>query len=49
MRTVKRVSVKLNKGKFEVIEKIASAFADDKQAHLDFYQDGLNFSEAKSY
>ncbi len=49
MRTVKRESVKLNKGKFEALEEIARAFADDKQAHLDFYQDGLNFSTAKSY
>jgi len=49
MRTVKRESVKLNKGKFEAIEKIARAFADDKQADLDFYQNGLNFSDAKSY
>jgi IS605 OrfB family transposase len=49
MRTVKRESVKLNKAKFEAIEKIARAFASDKQAHLDFYQDGLNFSGAKSY
>ena len=49
MRTVKRESVKLNKAKFEAIEKIARAFASDKQAHLDFYQDGLNFSGAKSF
>jgi hypothetical protein len=49
MRTVKRVSVRLNRGKFEVVEKIARAFADDKRIHLDFYQDHLNFAEAKSY
>jgi IS605 OrfB family transposase len=49
MRTVKRESVKLNKGKFGTIEKIARAFADDKQVHLDFYQDELNFAEATSY
>ncbi|MGH9837417.1 MAG: zinc ribbon domain-containing protein [Blastocatellia bacterium] len=49
MRTVKRVSVKLNKNKFERIERIARAFADDKQAHLDFYQNGLNFSAARNY
>src|SRR6266508_2006597 len=47
MRTVKRESVKLNKAKFEAIEKIARAFASDKQVHLDFYQDGLNFSGVK--
>ncbi|MCI0661875.1 MAG: hypothetical protein L0220_12450 [Acidobacteria bacterium] len=49
MRTVKRESVKLNKAKFEAVEKIARAFASDKQAHLDFYQDGENFSDAKSF
>jgi hypothetical protein len=49
MRTVKRESVKLNKRKFEAIEEIARSFADDKQVHLDFYQNGLNFSEAKSF
>jgi putative transposase len=49
MRTVKRESVKLNQGKFEALRTMARAFAEDKQAHLDFYQDGLNFSEATSY
>jgi IS605 OrfB family transposase len=49
MRTVKRESVKLNKGKFEAIEEIARAFVGDKQVHLDFYQDGLNFAEGKSF
>lgn len=49
MRTVKRESVKLNQAKFEALRAITRAFADDKQVHLDFYQDGLNFSEAISY
>ncbi|MGH9843557.1 MAG: hypothetical protein ACREEM_32875, partial [Blastocatellia bacterium] len=49
MRTVKRVSVKLNKDKYERIEGIARAFAGDKQAHLDFYQEGLAFSEARNW
>jgi IS605 OrfB family transposase len=49
MRTVKRVSVKLNKNKFERIERIARAFADEKQAHLEFYQNGLAFSESKNW
>jgi hypothetical protein len=49
MRTVKRESVKLNKAKFDALERIARAFAKDKQAHLDFYQHDLNFSEAQSY
>ena len=38
MRTVRRESVKLNKAKFDALERIARAFASDKQAHLDFYQ-----------
>jgi len=49
MRTVKRESIKLNQVKFEALERIARAFASDKQTHLDFYQNGLNFSEAKNY
>jgi hypothetical protein len=49
MRTVKRESVKLNQAKFEALRAITRAFADDKQVHLDFYQDDLNFSEATSY
>ncbi len=49
MRTVKRSSVKLNRVKFAAIEKIARAFAGDKREHLDFYQEGLNFSAAGNY
>src|SRR5215472_19120739 len=49
MRTVRRESLKLNKAKFDALERIARAFASDKQAHLDFYQRDLNFSEAQSY
>ena len=49
MRTVRRESVKLNKAKFDALERIARAFASDKQAHLDFYQRDLNFSGAQSY
>lgn len=49
MRTIKRESVKLNQAKFKALRAIALAFADDKQAHLDFYQNDVNFSEAKSY
>jgi hypothetical protein len=44
MRTVKRRSVKLNKGKWEATCCIAQAFAQDKQAHLDFYQTSGNFA-----
>jgi hypothetical protein len=49
MRTVRRESLKLNQSKFDALERIARAFASDKQAHLDFYQHHLNFSEAHSY
>src|SRR5215470_16089914 len=49
MRTVRRQSLKLNKVKFHALERIARAFSSDKQAHLDFYQRDLNFSEAYSY
>jgi hypothetical protein len=49
MRTVRRESLKLNKAKFDALERIARAFAHDKQAHLDFYQHDLNFSGAQSY
>src|SRR5262245_39296781 len=49
MRTVRRQSLKLNLAKFDALERIARASASDKQAHLDFYQHHLNFSEAHSY
>ncbi len=49
MRTVRRESLKLNQAKFDALERIARAFANDKQSHLDFYQHDLNFSEAQSY
>ena len=49
MRTVRRHSLKLNLAKFHALDRIARAFASDKQAHLDFYQHHLNFSEAHSY
>jgi hypothetical protein len=49
MRTVKRRSLKLNKGKWEAIERLAQAFAQDKQAHLDFYQMNGNFAQAAGW
>jgi hypothetical protein len=49
MRTVRRESLKLNQAKFDALERITRAFASDKQAHLNFYQHDLNFSEAHSY
>src|SRR5262245_22901499 len=48
LRTVRRESIKLNQVKFEALERIARATASDKQIPLDFYQDGLNFSEVKN-
>jgi hypothetical protein len=44
MRTVRRESLKLNRAKFDALERIACAFASDKQTHLDFYQDEHRFS-----
>ena len=49
IRTVRREGLKLNRGKFGALESMARAFASDKQTHLDFYQQGLNFSDAHSY
>jgi putative transposase len=49
MRTVRRESLKLSQAKFDALERITRSFASDKQAHLNFYQHGLNFSEASSY
>src|SRR6516165_1655578 len=49
MRTVRRESLKLNQAKFDALERIARAFSSDKQAHLDFYQHDLNFSDEPSY
>src|SRR5499433_1521088 len=49
MRTVRRESLELNLAKFDALERIARAFSSDKQAHLNFYQHDMNFSEAHSY
>jgi putative transposase len=49
MRTVRRQSLKLNRAKFDALDRIARAFASDKQTHLDFYQHHLNFALADSY
>src|SRR5262249_20543283 len=46
MRTVQPRSLNLNQGKWEAIERFAQAFAQDKPAHLDFYQTKGNFAEA---
>src|SRR5215475_15122063 len=49
MRTVKRRSLKLNQAKWEALERMAQAFAQDKQAHLDFYQVSGNFGMASGW
>ncbi|MBO0722216.1 MAG: transposase [Blastocatellia bacterium] len=49
MRTVKRLSLKLNTGKWEAVERFARAFASDKQTHLDFYQKRGNFHSAAGW
>src|SRR5262245_4157104 len=49
MRTVRRQSLKLNKAKSDALERIAGAFASDKQNHLNFYRHHLNFAQADSY
>ena len=49
MRTIKRLSLKLNKGKWEAVSEMAQAFAADKQLHLDFYQTGGNFAAASGW
>jgi putative transposase len=43
-RTVRRISVELNKSKLDSLRQIAEVFANEKQIHLDYYQTGINFS-----
>jgi hypothetical protein len=47
-RTVKRISVELNREKFAKLVKIAEVYAAEKRAHLNFYQDGFQLSLAMS-
>ncbi len=49
MRTVKRVSVKLNKKKFKDLIEIAKFYSKEKQVHLKYFQTGNNFGEARNY
>lgn len=49
IRTIKRLSVILNKGKWEEVSDMARAYANEKQKHLDFYQKGDNFSTASGW
>jgi len=48
MRTIKRVSRKLNRGKFEALQEIASAYAREKQEHLPAYHDDALFAAHKN-
>lgn len=43
MRTIKRISPKLNRGKFEALQDIASAYAREKQEHGVVYHDDALF------
>jgi putative transposase len=47
MRTIKRISSKLNRGKFEALQEIASAYAREKQEHgLVYHNDALFGSQS---
>jgi putative transposase len=48
MRTIKRISPKLNKGKFEALQEIASAYAREKQEHVPVYHDDALFGAHRS-
>jgi transposase len=48
MRTVKVESVELNGLKFEKLEAVAEAYAQEKQVHLDWYQREGNFARSGS-
>lgn len=49
MRTIKRISPKLNRGKFEALREIASAYAREKQEHgLVYHDDALFGSHASA-
>jgi putative transposase len=43
MRTIKRISPKLNRGKFDALREIASAYAREKQEHGQVYHDDALF------
>jgi hypothetical protein len=44
MRTIKRISRPLNQSKYDALQKIASAYAWEKQEHLPLYRDGALFA-----
>ena len=48
MRTIKRISHKLNRNKFAALQEIASAYAREKQEHVGVYHDDGLFGAHKS-
>ena len=48
MRTIKRISPKLNKDKFDALQEVASAYAREKQEHLGVYHDDALFAAHKN-
>ena len=48
MRTIKRISHKLNRGKFEALREVASAYAREKQEHGPVYHDEALFGTQAS-
>lgn len=48
MRTVKRISRPLNKAKWSAVQAVAEVFAKEKQAQLEYFQIGSNFSRYTS-
>ena len=48
MRTIKRISHKLNRDKFAGLQEIASAYAREKQEHVGVYHDDALFGAHKS-
>jgi putative transposase len=43
MRTIKRISHRLNQSKYDALQEVASAYAREKQEHVPLYQDGALF------
>ncbi|MCI0525803.1 MAG: transposase [Acidobacteria bacterium] len=47
-RTVKRISLELNRDKFAKIEGVANAYRDEKRVHLEWYQGEGRFALARN-
>ena len=48
MRTIKRYSLPLNKGKWEEVVRLARLYRDEKNVHLRHYSVDQNYAEDKS-